>query len=42
MERAAQPEQRRLPVEPETLAELHAQLALPVSFRISPISTVRH
>jgi hypothetical protein len=42
MEHAARPEQRRLPVAPETLAELRAQLALPASFRISPISTLRH
>lgn len=42
MEHVARPEQRRLPVAPETLAELRAQLALPASFRISPISTLRH
>lgn len=42
MEHVAQPEQRRLPVAPETLAALRAQLALPVSFRISSISTLRH
>jgi len=42
MEHAALPEQRRLPVAPETLAELRAQLALPASFRMSPVSTLRH
>jgi hypothetical protein len=42
MEHAAQPEQRRQPVAPETLAELRAQLALPASFLLSPISTLRH
>jgi hypothetical protein len=42
MEHAAQPEQRRLPVAPETIAALRAQLALPASFRLSPISTLRH
>jgi len=42
MEHAVQPEQRRRPIAPETLAELCAQLALPASFRISPISTLRH
>jgi hypothetical protein len=42
MEHAAQPEQRRQPVAPETLAALRAQLALPASFRLSPISTLRH
>jgi hypothetical protein len=42
MEHAARPEQRMLPVAPETLAQLRSHLALPVSFRISPISTLRH
>lgn len=42
MEHASQPEQRRLPIAPETLAGLRAQLALPASFRLSPISTLRH
>ena len=42
MEHAAQPEQRRLPIAPETLAALRAQLALPASYRLSPISTLRH
>jgi hypothetical protein len=42
MERAAQPDQRRLPVAPETLAALKVQLALPASVRLAPISTLRH
>ena len=42
MEHAAQPAQQRLPVEPETLAALRAQLTLPASFRLSPVSTLRH
>jgi hypothetical protein len=42
MEHATRPEQRSLPVAPETLEELQAQLALPASFRVSPISTLRH
>jgi hypothetical protein len=42
MEHAARPEQRRLPVAPETLAALRAQLSLPASFRIPSISTLRH
>ncbi|MET3906591.1 hypothetical protein ABID59_000922 [Bradyrhizobium sp. S3.3.6] len=42
MERAAQPDQRRLPVAPETLAALRAQLALPASLRLFPSSTLRH
>jgi hypothetical protein len=42
MEHAAQPEQRRQPVAPETFAALRTQLALPASFRLSPISTLRH
>jgi hypothetical protein len=42
MEHAADPEQRRLAVAPEALAGLRAQLASPASFRLSPISTLRH
>ncbi len=42
MEHAARPEIRRQPVAPEVLAEMRAQLALPASFRMSPISTLRH
>jgi hypothetical protein len=42
MEDAARPEQRRQQVDPKTFADLRAHLALPVSFRVSPISTLRH
>jgi len=42
MQAAERPEVRRQPVAPEILVELRAQLALPASFRISPISTLRH
>ena len=42
LEHAARPEIRREPVAAETLAALRAQLALPASFRMSPISTLRH
>lgn len=42
MEHAARPDMRRQPVAPETLAELQAQLALPASFPLRQISTLRH
>jgi hypothetical protein len=42
MEQASRPELRRQPVAPEILAELRAQLALAVTFRLPPSSTLRH
>jgi len=42
MEHAGRPDIRRQPVAPETLGELEAQLALPASFRLTGISTLRH
>jgi hypothetical protein len=42
MEHAGRPDIRRQPVAPETLAELRAQLALPASFRLPQLSTLRH
>jgi len=42
MEHAAQPKIRCQPVAPEILVELRAQLALPASYRISQMSTLRH
>src|SRR3954471_2443746 len=40
MNRVARPEQRCLPVAPEILAELRAQLELPACCRLSPSSTL--
>jgi hypothetical protein len=42
MQDAERPEIRRQPVAPEIIVALRAQLALTASFRVSPISTLRH
>ena len=42
MQHAERPEIRRQPVAPEVVVALKAQLALTASFRVSPISTLRH
>jgi hypothetical protein len=42
MEHADQPEVRRQPIAPESLAGLRAQLALTASWRTAPISSLRH
>ena len=42
MQHAERPEIRRLPVAPEIIVELRAQLALAASYRASQISTLRH
>ena len=42
MQDAERPEIRRQPVAPEVIVALRAQLALTASFRVLPISTLRH
>jgi hypothetical protein len=42
MEEASRPELDRPEIDPEALAQLRAQLALPVSLRLSPTSSLRH
>jgi len=42
MQHVERPEIRRQPVAPEVVVALRAQLALTASFRLSPISTLRH
>jgi hypothetical protein len=42
MEHVGRPDICRQPVAPETLAELRAKLALPASFPLTQISTLRH
>ncbi|QAU47475.1 transcriptional regulator [Bradyrhizobium guangzhouense] len=42
MQDVERPEIRRRPVAPEVIVAFRAQLALTASFRVSPISTLRH